>query len=171
MITLRNAAISDISMIRDLAGRTWFETYREILSQDQMDYMFDMMYSEKSLLSQMGEKQHKFFIAFENELPLGFVSIEKQSEELFHLHKLYIVPHLQKKGVGRILIDKAYDFAREHAESPRCFVELNMNRDNPALHFYEKMGMEIHDRRDFHIGNGYYMNDYILRIELEAKKG
>jgi len=167
MITLHNAETSDIPMIRDLAGRTWFETYREILSQDQMDYMFDMMYSEKSLLSQMTEKKHEFFIAYESETPLGFVSVEKQNGSLFHLHKLYIVPHLQKKGVGRILMEKAYEYAREHADTPRCIVELNMNRDNPALHFYEKMGMKIHDRGDFHIGNGYYMNDYILRIELD----
>jgi len=170
MITLRKAETLDIPMIRELAGNTWFETYRKMLSQDQMDYMFDMMYSENSLLSQMTETHHEFFIAFENETPLGFVSIEKQTGELFHLHKLYIVPHLQKKGVGRILIEKAYDYARDNADSPRCIVELNMNRDNPALHFYEKMGMKIHDRGDFHIGNGYYMNDYILRIELDSKK-
>ena len=169
MITLRKAETSDIPIIRELAGRTWFDTYRAILSPEQMDYMFELMYSEKSLLSQMTEKNHDFFIAYQDETPLGYVSVEKQSGDLFHLQKLYVVPQLQKKGVGRILVEKAFEYAREHADSSRCIVELNMNRDNPALHFYEKMGMKIHDRGDFHIGNGYYMNDYILRIELESK--
>ena len=77
---------------------------------------------------------------------------QDQIEELFHLHKLYIVPHLQKKGVGRFLLEKAFDYARGHADTSRCIVELNMNRDNPTQHFYEKMGMKIHDRGDFHIG-------------------
>jgi len=34
------------------------------------------------------------------------------------------------------------------------------------LTFYEKMGMQKVDEGDFHIGNGYYMNDYIMGLEI-----
>lgn len=40
-------------------------------------------------------------------------------------------------------------------------IELNVNRHNPAVGFYKHMGFHEHATRDFHIGNGYYMNDYI----------
>ena len=42
--------------------------------------------------------------------------------------------------------------------------------DNPALHFYQHMGLKILRRGDFHVGNGYYMNDYILGYESENAK-
>lgn len=166
MITLREATLEDIDLIREIAGKTWFVTYRDMLSPQQMDYMFDMMYSIKSIKRQMTELNHFFFIAILKGDPLGYVSVEQQGDALFHLHKLYIMPEGQGKGIGKILIKKAFDFAKENSKGKECALELNMNRDNKALFFYEKMGMRIIDKGDFHIGNGYYMNDYILRIDL-----
>ena len=46
-------------------------------------------------------------------------------------------------------------------------MELNVNRNNKALKFYEHMGMRIVRERDFPIGNGYYMNDYIMELEID----
>lgn len=43
---------------------------------------------------------------------------------------------------------------------------LNVNRNNKALHFYEHKGMKKLREGDFPIGNGYYMNDYIMGLEL-----
>jgi len=45
-------------------------------------------------------------------------------------------------------------------------MELNVNRNNKALHFYEHKGMKKLREGDFPIGNGYYMNDYIMGLEL-----
>ncbi len=45
-------------------------------------------------------------------------------------------------------------------------MELNVNRNNPALGFYEHMGMKKVREGDFPIGNGYYMNDYIMGLDI-----
>ena len=47
-----------------------------------------------------------------------------------------------------------------------CKMHLNVNRNNKALRFYEYMGMEKVDEGDFAIGNGYYMNDYIMGLTI-----
>ena len=47
-----------------------------------------------------------------------------------------------------------------------CMMELNVNRRNRALHFYERMGMRRLREGDFPIGDGYYMNDYIMGLEI-----
>jgi len=166
MITLYQATTEDIGILRDIAAKTWFVTYRDILSSEQMHYMFDWMYSIESLEQQISVLNHVFFIASINKRPLGFVSIEKQTGNLFHLHKLYTLPESQGLGIGRILIHKAFDFAKKNAEGGICALELNVNRKNKALTFYQKMGMHISDEGDFDIGRGYYMNDYILRIDF-----
>lgn len=163
MITLRTATLQDIPLIRSLAGDIWFETYKTMLSAEQMDYMFEMMYSEESLHRQMAEEGHVFFIASDGTSDLGYVSIEKQSGELFHMHKLYVLPGAQKTGLGKMMIQHVFDYAKKHASGPQCFVELNVNRDNPAVNFYLRMGMEICDKGDFPIGHGFLMTDYIMR--------
>ena len=166
MIKIKQATTNNIGLIREIAEKTWFDTYREILSSEQMDYMFEMMYSVDSIKRQMTELNHVYFIAWLQDKPLGYVSVEQQNDTLFHLQKLYIIPEGQGKGLGKILINKAFEFAREHAKGEACALELNMNRANKALFFYQKMGMHISDQGDFDIGNGYFMNDYILRIDL-----
>ena len=47
-----------------------------------------------------------------------------------------------------------------------CLMELNVNRNNKALQFYEYMGMRKLRKGDFPIGNGYYMNDYIMGLDI-----
>lgn len=44
---------------------------------------------------------------------------------------------------------------------------INVNRNNKALHFYERKGMKKLREGDFAIGNGYYMNDYIMGLEIK----
>jgi diamine N-acetyltransferase len=166
MFTLRQATTEDIDILYEIAEKTWFVTYREILSLEQLDYMFDMMYSAKSIKRQMTELNHVYFIAFSQNKPIGYVSVEKQRENLFHLHKLYVLPEFQGIGAGKTLIEKAFTFAKENSLGKDCAIELNMNRNNKALAFYKKMGMYISDEGDFDIGNGYFMNDYIFRINL-----
>ena len=45
-------------------------------------------------------------------------------------------------------------------------IELNVNRNNPSIGFYHHLGLRILRQGDFHIGNGFYMNDYIMGLEV-----
>ena len=49
------ATVNDSPLIRELASKTWEPTYGSILSPEQLDYMFEMMYSLDSLHRQMEE--------------------------------------------------------------------------------------------------------------------
>ena len=40
------------------------------------------------------------------------------------------------------------------------------NRNNKAVGFYQQMGFTIRETADIEIGNGFYMNDYIMQIAL-----
>jgi hypothetical protein len=44
-------------------------------------------------------------------------------------------------------------------------LDLNVNRFNPAQHFYKKLGFKIIGEEDVPIGQ-YFMNDYVMRLEL-----
>lgn len=161
----RLATAKDAVLIRTLAQEAFYATYREILSPEQLDYMFDWMYSIKSIHDQMNNG-HVYYIGYCEDRPFGYVSIEKEEEDLFHLQKIYILPAMQGYGGGRYLFESAVEVIRSlHPDTP-CRMELNVNRYNKALHFYERMGMRIARQGDFDIGNGYYMNDYIMTLDI-----
>lgn len=163
-LSLRRAEAENIPLIRKLAGEAFPATYRTLLSPAQLDYMMEWMYAEESLVKQLGEGQVYFIASFDGE-PCGYVSVERQEEALFHLQKIYVLPRFQGCGVGGFLFREAVRYIREVHPAP-CRMELNVNRNNPARGFYERMGMRILREGDFPIGDGFYMNDYIMGLEI-----
>ena len=139
MLSIRRASEADCALIRRLAGEVFPATYREILAPAQLDYMMEWMYSEESLQGQF-RAGHVWFIASSDGEPCGYVSVERQGEDLFHLQKIYVLPRFQGLGAGEFLFRRAVEYIRSVHSGP-CMMELNVNRRNRALHFYERMGM------------------------------
>ena len=50
-------------------------------------------------------------------------------------------------------------------------LQLNVNRNNIAKTFYEKLGFKVIRTEDIDIGNGYFMNDYIMEKQLTNEPG
>ena len=165
MINIRKAFIADIPTIRELAIVIFPHTYKEILSPEQIAYMMEWMYSEQSLQQQMSEEGHIYYIAQQDDIPVGYLSIQPEEEDTYHLQKLYILPNYQGLGWGKRMFLHATKAIKELHPKP-CRMLLNVNRHNGALHFYHKMGMTKVAEGDFAIGGGFYMNDYIMGLEL-----
>jgi len=169
-LTLRRATPADIPLIHSLADIVFRHTYREILTPAQTDYMMEWMYGEESLHRQLEQDGHVYYIGSLDGEPVGYVSVQPQEADadgtpVWHLQKIYVLPGQQQSGIGRQLFLCALDHVRQESGSPTR-VELNVNRANPAVTFYEHMGMRKLRQGDFPIGNGYYMNDYIMGIDL-----
>ena len=164
------AAEEDLQSVHDMAEVVFRHTYREILSPEQMEYMMDWMYSMPNLCRQL-EEGHVYYIAFRDGMPCGYVSVQREDRMddgrmIFHLHKIYVLPAEQGNGLGRILFGQAVRHVVDAAEGVPARIELNVNRNNPSVGFYNHLGMRILRQGDFHIGKGFYMNDYIMGLDL-----
>jgi Acetyltransferase (GNAT) family. len=89
----------------------------------------------------------------------------RDKRNLYSISKNISSTRSTKKGLGKALIQHGIDFISSF-KIKHCKIELNVNRNNGAVGFYEKMGFKIDRSGDFDIGNGYYMNDYIMIKEL-----
>lgn len=161
---LRRATEKDITLIREMADRAFRAAYSTLLTAQQIDYMIPWMYGREVLESEFCEGV-AWFIAEMDGVACGYVSVERQQERLFHLQKIYVLPEFQGRGVGQALFDGAVGYIRSVQPSP-CRMELNVNRRNPALGFYRRQGMRCLQQGDFPIGNGFYMNDFIMGLDL-----
>lgn len=165
MIHIREAALSDILLIHNMATQVFPHTYKDILSDVQLDYMMEWMYSEESLRKQITEDGHIYYLAFKDEIAVGYVSIRPEGDNLYHLEKIYVLPNYQGLKLGKRLFMHAIEAVKSIHPAP-CSIHLNVNRNNKALHFYEYMGMKKIAEGDFPIGNGYFMNDYIMSMDV-----
>jgi GNAT superfamily N-acetyltransferase len=178
-IQITRAGLNDRDFIRSVSERTWPSTYGHIISQAQIDFMLDWMYSNESLEKQMN-KGCEFYIASikkENGLweAVGFCSVSPEDEEedknievvegskAHKLNKLYVLPAAQGTGAGKALLNKSIEVANA-AGSNSLF--LQVNKLNNAYTFYLKKGFIKEREFKFDIGNGFYMDDYVMRLKF-----
>lgn len=161
-MAIRKAYPHDIPLIRDLTYKIWPATYSNILSKEQIDYMLNLMYSEKSLQEQM-QQNHEFILIYDGVEPIGFASFSLTEPTVFKLHKIYVLPSQQGRGTGRFAIEQLVKAMKSKGASALL---LNVNRQNNAKEFYEKIGFAVIKEEDIDIGNGYFMNDYVMEKKL-----
>ena len=159
---IRKADHKDIPAIRHIAFTTWPVAYGNILSQEQLDYMLGNIYSETALQEQFNNG-HRFYLAESGNIILGFASVSKEENACFKLNKLYVLPNTQKAGAGKALLHEVIRYAKANNGNK---LVLQVNRHNNAKGFYEKHGFRITEEIDLAIGNGYFMNDYIMELPL-----
>jgi GNAT superfamily N-acetyltransferase len=154
---LRLLEREELNVVKALAYDIWPRVYDYMISQEQISYMLSSMYDLNHLRQQWLEGV-KFVVLEVDGFPQGFVAFE-ENEECIFLQKLYLRPEMQGKGFGKKMLQVAIDFATD-CKKPN--VELTVNRNNKFLDFYLSQGFEIKEEKDFDIGGGYFMNDYIL---------
>ena len=154
----------DISVIQDLAKKSWSFAYADILEQDQIDYMLDLMYSEEALTKHFENPNYHYYLIQEDDQFLGFVGFEFHLEpETTKLHRIYFLKEAQGKGLGK----KALKFVINETEKiGNKRVILTVNKNNSAKKFYESQGFKIYDEAIFDIGNGYVMDDFLMEFIL-----
>lgn len=162
VLMIKQASEKDISLIRSLALQIWPRTYVSILSQKQIDYMMKMMYSEFAIREQM-RKDHQFMIVYNEGLPVGFAAIGEVEPSIYKLFKIYVLHSQQGKGVGKFIIEHVINIVKS---KDAAVLRLNVNRHNKAKLFYEKLGFVVVKTEDIDIGNGYFMNDYVMEKKL-----
>ncbi len=163
MLLIKNATIADIPLIRDLATQIWPQTYTPIIGVEQVAYMLALFYSPEQLKAQIKD-HHTFLICYDNSLPVAFASYAEAEPGKYKLHKLYILPDQQGKGIGKFLVQHIVADLKSHGARS---LYLNVNRYNSsAKAFYEKVGFKQLKDEDIHIGEGYYMNDHVLEMDI-----
>ncbi len=159
------ATTDHIYNIQVLSNVIWPVTFSNILSQEQIAYMMDMMYSTSSLEKQMKELNHHYLLAEEDGEYLGYLSYELNYKgmPITKIHKIYVLPSVQGKGVGRLFINVVSELALKNNNT---LLSLNVNRYNKAIDFYKRMGFDFFANENIDIGNGFLMEDYVMNKDL-----
>jgi len=161
MIQLRLANEQDLKIIADLAKVIWNEHYIPIIGQAQVDYMLNSIYNLDSLKQQLNEKQHQFYLIEVNANVVGFLSVSSDNQQDYFLHKFYIDQKQSNSGLGTETLNVLIEQIK-----PKTLT-LTVNRQNyKSINFYFKNGFKIDYVADFDIGNGYQMNDFVMKRVL-----
>jgi len=166
MFTITKISTESIPEIERLSSEIWHKVYPSLISSEQIDFMLNMMYSKSSLEKQMLELGHQFIIISTDEEAVGYASYSLKSAAeptIFRLNKLYLQPESHGKGMGKAMIQFIIE---ETLPLGAKFLELNVNKANPTIAFYKKLGFTITEETIVQIGEGYVMDDYIMTLKI-----
>ena len=157
-VSINKAHESDFDLIANLAKIIWQKHYVPIIGEEQVNYMLSNIYSKNSLTEQTQDKKHVFYLIQEVDNTIGFVSISSENKTDYWIHKFYVLQNNQNKGIGSFVFNEVL----KQMNQPKT-IRLTVNRQNfKSINFYFKLGFKIEKVADFDIGNGYFMNDFVM---------
>ena len=164
-ITTRLLEKNELYLVRQVADEVWPLTFREILSPEQITYMMKMMYAPEVMEREYAEGI-RFNGVFDDEKAVGYYiwGACKEMQGVAKLHKCYLLTEYQGKGIGSRMLAEA---KQQAAKAGYSTMRLNVNRHNEkAMRAYFRNGFKAVEMVDNAIGNGFFMNDFVMEVTL-----
>lgn len=153
----------NIHLIQPLAHTIWNECYKDLLSEDQINYMIEMMYSNEKINEGIANGDVWEILKVDN-IPAGYLHYKLEEDNTVFLSKIYLKEDTQFKGIGQLMLNRVLDYAIDKNAKA---VHLTVNKNNAkAIRFYEKNGFKNIESKTFDIGNGYIMDDFIFQKNI-----
>jgi prolyl-tRNA editing enzyme YbaK/EbsC (Cys-tRNA(Pro) deacylase)/ribosomal protein S18 acetylase RimI-like enzyme len=164
-VRLVPAGREDLPMIEDMARETWWHHFPGIISNAQIRYMLDNMYSLGGMEQEMEGGHADYRFIQQGSERVGFCSFGMaENGSGMKIHKLYVLPGYQKRGFGRRALRCIESLCREQGATSLI---LAVNKGNgAAIHLYRCEGFVIQDSVSVDIGGGFVMDDYLMEKQL-----
>lgn len=171
-MTIRMIPVTEktqITAVCRLAEEIWHDAYDALLPPGQTVYMIEKFQSPAAVTKQMEAAGYQYYLIETSGEHVGFLAIvpnHKRAGEML-LSKIYLLSACRGQGVIRRAFSFIFDFARENRIHK---IWLTVNKENfHAQAVYRHFGFQTTDSVKADIGNGYFMDDYIMECVLAAK--
>ncbi|MDR3527103.1 MAG: GNAT family N-acetyltransferase [Rhizomicrobium sp.] len=160
-ITIRSLSEADFPLVVALAYQIWPVAYGGNLTPEQLENLLSRIYCVENLQKEVLEG-HCFWAAFDGDEALGFASGYRKDATIW-IKKLYVLPEVQGRGVGRALMQTVID-----AFTPAREVRLFVNGQNRAAQvFYERCGFTNDGAVEVQMGD-FRFSDYVYAKALPS---
>ncbi len=169
-LTTRYATEDDAALIADISRQTFYETFASFNSKVNMDIFMNIQFTKGRLMLEVGMPENIFLLAYMGEEIAGYVKLRDTrhpkalgSSNAIEIARLYAMHALIGKGVGKLLMEKSLEIAKEKNKDT---VWLGVWKENKkAIDFYTYLGFTIFDECDFILGNEL-QKDWLMKKPL-----
>ena len=137
------------------------EHFDPIIVKEQNDYMIQKFQTADAIKEQLEHGSQYYFVS-DKRRRVGFLAFYPR-ENAMYLSKLYLYKDERGKGYSRQMLDFVIRNARNIGLTS---IELNVNRNNSAIHAYEKLGFKVIRAEKNDIGAGFFMDDYVYGLQI-----
>jgi diamine N-acetyltransferase len=166
MLKFTAATPLDIPTLQDLAHRIWHAYYPGIITVEQIDYMLARFFRADILQAELAADRI-WELARLDDQPVGFLGCAAEPEQRrLKLSKLYLLPALHGQGLGQEMLARVKALA-EHRRADEIHLTVN-KRNSRAIRAYLRAGFELVESVKVEIGDGFVMDDYVMRFREKS---
>ena len=168
MIEIRVATYDQAEVISKLGSNTFTETFGMLFTdpRDVVEYC-ERTFSIEKIAASLTSKNNIFWVAYVNELPVGYAKLKLNSTSGFidstnicQLQKIYVLAEFHSMQIGRSLQDAVL---RKAQSLQNEVIWLSVYDNNlKAITFYKKNGFESVGKHTFTIGKDTF-NFQVMR--------
>jgi len=153
----------DITIVAALAREIWHEFYVPLIGREQVEYMVSNFQSAVAIRRQL-EEGYEYFLVRRNGAAVGYCGLraEPQEGQLF-LSKFYLHRDARGTGTGRACMEFIENLALQRGLGT---LWLTVNKGNPSVQAYERMGFRKVSELVMDIGAGFVMDDFRMEKPL-----
>jgi ribosomal protein S18 acetylase RimI-like enzyme len=170
-IMIRAATGDDAELIADLSRQTFYESFEEENTKENMDKFMTEQFTRQKLIAEVEHPWNIFFLAFIKAEPVGYVKLRDSSVPLnlvnqrcIEIARIYSVKYAIGRGVGRKLMQTCHDIAKQKKKNVLWLGVWEKNQR--AIDFYSKWGFEKFGEQQFVLGDDVQI-DWLMKKELE----
>ncbi len=166
MTEIRRIEKNEIEELSCIASKVVKEHFDPLIGASQNDYMIARFQSVEAISEQFVHG-YRYYWVLESGNKAGFFAVFPREGKLY-LSKFYIVSAYRGLHLARKMFDYIVDEAGRES-LPAVF--LNVNRGNTdVIAIYEHLGfVKVREEKN-DIGQGFYMDDYVMEYVLPEKK-
>jgi diamine N-acetyltransferase len=151
-----------VATVAALAHDIWYEYYVPLIGRAQVDYMVARFQSAEAMSRQI-EEGYDYFLVRCDGVDQGYIGIQVQDDQSLFLSKFYLQRSVRGSGTGRVAMEFIERLARQRGLK---VIWLTVNKGNPAVKAYQRLGFRIAADLVMDIGGGFVMDDFRMEKTL-----
>jgi diamine N-acetyltransferase len=173
-LKIKKVTLSDLNQLQNIARQTFYETFIEVNTQENVNKYLDASFSEAKLTAELNDRNSEFYFAKINDNIIGYLKVnfgpsqtELKDDKAMEIERIYVIREFHGKKAGQLLFEKAGEIAHQKKAE---YIWLGVWEKNiRAISFYRKNGFYEFDRHIFKLGDEK-QTDLMMKIELNEIK-
>ncbi len=167
---IRAITHSDLIPLQAISRQTFFETFADSNSEENMTKYLDTAYAAEKLSLEMASPSSEFYFAEIDGKVVGYLKVnfgvaqtELKDNSALEIERIYVLKEFHGAKVGQALYQKALEIAKSHNVN---YLWLGVWEENHrALSFYKKNGFVEFDKHLFTLGEDT-QTDLMMKLML-----
>ncbi len=156
-LQVRRASVLDAEVILSLGRQTFFETFADSNSPEDMEKYLSENFSQEQVKSELMNGESVFFVVFSDDEAVAYMKVnsgsaqtEPQGNDALEIQRIYVLAAHKRKGIGKILMAEAEKEAKRQGLSKLWLGVWEHNEKAKA--FYKNLGFKKFSEHVFVLG-------------------